>query len=284
VPPMTLDRPDRGPGPGRPTGIPLPPEPMPRLRGGRMLKRWRYVGAYGPELMLCAGAVQIGVAHQAFWAVWEREPQRLHERTQFRRGRVQLPFGRVQVDDGPVAIELELAEQEAQPVEVVTPDGRSYAWTQKRAPVRARGSVRVDGASHEVDLAALIDESAGYHARHTAWTWSAGVGAATDGRPLAWNLVAGIHDSPRDSERTVWVDGAPREVEPVDFADDLSEISFAEGGSLRFAGEAVRARRDNILLIRSLYEQPFGTFTGTLPGGVELAEGYGVMERHVAVW
>ena len=57
-----------------------------------------------------------------------------------------------------------------------------------------------------------------------------------------------------------------------------------EGGSLRFAGEAVRARRDNMLLIRSLYEQPFGTFTGSLPGGIELAEGYGVMERHVAVW
>jgi len=36
--------------------------------------------------------------------------------------------------------------------------------------------------------------------------------------------------------------------------------------------------------VRSEYEQPFGTFRGTLPGGLELAEGYGVMERHVAVW
>jgi len=55
-------------------------------------------------------------------------------------------------------------------------------------------------------------------------------------------------------------------------------------GELRFAAGAVRARDDNLLVIRSEYEQPFGTFSGTLPGGIELAEGYGVMERHVAVW
>lgn len=36
--------------------------------------------------------------------------------------------------------------------------------------------------------------------------------------------------------------------------------------------------------MRSSYAQPFGTFTGTLPGGVTLAEGLGVLERHDAVW
>jgi hypothetical protein len=61
-------------------------------------------------------------------------------------------------------------------------------------------------------------------------------------------------------------------------------VSFAEGGALEFTAGAMRARHDNLLIFRSEYEQPFGTFRGTLPGGVELAEGYGVMERHVAVW
>ena len=65
----------------------------------------------------------------------------------------------------------------------------------------------------------------------------------------------------------MWVDGEPAEVGPVQFAADLSAVAFAEGGTLRFAGEATRAREDNILLFRSSYEQPFGTFTGTLPGG-----------------
>ncbi|HEY8865824.1 MAG TPA: DUF2804 family protein, partial [Solirubrobacteraceae bacterium] len=135
-----------------------------------------------------------------------------------------------------------------------------------------------------IDARAFIDDSAGYHDRHTAWRWSAGLGTATDGRALAWNLVDGIHDSPRDSERTVWVDGAPAEVGPVQFATDLSAVAFAEGGALRCAAEATRAREDNLLLFRSSYEQPFGSFGGELPGGITLAEGYGVMERHDVVW
>ena len=34
----------------------------------------------------------------------------------------------------------------------------------------------------------------------------------------------------------------------------------------------------------SRYRQPFGTFAGELPGGLELAEGYGVMEDHDVHW
>jgi hypothetical protein len=32
------------------------------------------------------------------------------------------------------------------------------------------------------------------------------------------------------------------------------------------------------------YRQPFGTFTGELPGGFPLADGFGVMERHAVRW
>ena len=46
----------------------------------------------------------------------------------------------------------------------------------------------------------------------------------------------------------------------------------------------MRARRDNLVVFSSDYRQPFGTFTGTLPGGVRLAEGFGVMERHDVRW
>ena len=68
------------------------------------------------------------------------------------------------------------------------------------------------------------------------------------------------------------------------FAPDLSGVEFSDGGRLWFRSEAIRRRDDNLLLIRSRYEQPFGTFSGRLPGGLELAEGYGVMERHDAAW
>ena len=48
--------------------------------------------------------------------------------------------------------------------------------------------------------------------------------------------------------------------------------------------EATRRRQENLLLIRSAYRQPFGTFTGTLPGGLVLREAHGVMEWHDAIW
>ena len=234
----------RGPGPGRPA-LPLPPARMPPVRGGRPLKRWTYIGAYGPALMLCSITGRIGVAPFSWWAVWDGE--RLREG---RRG-------------------LKLEVSGGAEIEVVSPHGRQYAWTRKRE-ARVRGSFG--------ELAGIVDESAGYHARNTEWRWSAGVGTLVSGEPVTWNLVDGIHDAPEASERTVWVAGEPREVGPVAF-DDLRAV-----GGLRFTAVATRARRENYLLVRSDYEQPFGTFMGTVPGAGELRDGWGVMERHDVRW
>ena len=74
-----------------------------------------------------------------------------------------------------------------------------------------------------------------------------------------------------NSERTLWVQGEPREVPPT------------AGDGLTFHPEAERARRDNLIILRSAYRQPFGTFSGTL-AGLPLAEGYGVTETHDAWW
>src|SRR3954447_4902479 len=60
--------PRRGDG-GASLNPPLPPGRMPLLRRGRQLKRWRYVGVYGPEVMLCVGVARIGVIRKAWWAV-----------------------------------------------------------------------------------------------------------------------------------------------------------------------------------------------------------------------
>jgi Protein of unknown function (DUF2804) len=244
---------------------PVPPDRMPLLRGGRPLKRWTYVGAFGPELMLCAARARIAGVPIAWWAVWDRAHGRLVEG---RRGVAVTP--RRATVRGRLELELDLGA----PVEVVSPHGDQYAWTRKRI-ARARG--RYDG--RPVDLRAIVDESAGYHARHTAWHWSAGVGTLASGEAVAWNLVDGIHDAETGSERAVWIDGEPHEVPPVRFAADLSAVA-----GLRFTAEATRARRENLVLIRSDYEQPFGAFAGELPGAGELREGWGVMERHDAYW
>jgi uncharacterized protein DUF2804 len=267
--------PYRGDGSDRPAGLALPPAPLPRRQGRRPLKRWRYVGVYGSDVMLCVGAARIAGVPQSFWAVWDRS--RLWERTTLRRGRVDLPDGAARVADREVSVDLVL-EPAGDAVEVVSRHGDSYIWTRKR-PLRATGLVTLEGRTLAIDAPGLLDDSAGYHARRTAWEWSAGAGTGVDGEHVVWNLVAGVHDAPSCSERTVWIDGVACEVGPVVFAEGLDGV-----GSLHFTPEAERVRRDDLLLVASDYRQPFGTFSGTLPDGTEMARGYGVMERHRARW
>jgi hypothetical protein len=150
--------------------------------------------------------------------------------------------------------------------------------------MRARGVLDASGRRREIDQYAFIDDSAGYHERHTAWEWSAGVGTARTGERVAWNLVTGIHDSPAGSERTVWVDGRASEVPAVRFEPGLGGIESPDGTRLGFSEWGARSDDTNLLLFRSHYRQPFGAFGGALPGGLELAEGYGVMEEHEVFW
>ena len=257
----------------RELGLELPPRRA--WRGARPLKRWRYVGVYGPELMLCVGQASVGGLPQRWWAVALPDGT-LHERTTVGRGGVRLEGSRVRVQTRHVGIDLSL--EEAGGVEIVSPHGAHWIWTRKQANVPARGTLRLDGREQRIDGVAFVDDSAGYHARHTAWRWSAGHGRLEDGRAVGWNLVDGVHDG-EPSERTVWVEGEPHEVGPVEFAADLSEV-----GGLRFSEWSAREDHTNLLLFRSDYRQPFGTFEGELPGGLPLAEGYGVMEVHDVRW
>jgi len=254
---------------------------MPLLHAGRLLKRWRYVSIWSRELLMCVARISVGPFRQEFWAVWDRAEQRLWERTRLLPCCVQLPARRVLVRDGNVTMDLNLDEGDG--LEVVVPDGRAYTWTRKQI-VRAHGSLQLAGDAKEVEAVALIDDNAGYHPRHTRWQWSGGSGQDTHGRQVAWSVFVGLNDPPTNSERTVWLDGVPTEVGPVRFAADLASVDFAEGGRLRFQEERARERRDNLLLVRSSYRQPFGSFAGILPGGIELSEAYGVMERHEAYW
>jgi hypothetical protein len=228
--------------------------------------------------MLCAAVVRVGPAHQRFWAAWDRERRELRERTILTpTTAVRLEYGRVIVEDASVQFDIRLSETDG--IETVHPSGDCYAWTRKQAGIAATGTVTIAGRTRPIVARAIIDDTAGYYERHTRWRWSAGVGESEDHRPVAWNLVEGVNDSARNSERTIWVDGEPFEPPPQAFADDLSRV-----GELSFTAEATRSRSEQLVLIRSRYRQPFGTFAGLLPGGVRLAVGYGVMEDHEVWW
>src|SRR5256885_8737466 len=105
----------------------------------RPLKRWRYVGAYGPDVMACVGDVRIGVLRQRFWAV--SEPGRpVVERTTLGRGGVSIDGSRASVSTSEVEIDL-----------LVDGDGgvetrhADEVWTRKQAGVPVRGTVAVQG-------------------------------------------------------------------------------------------------------------------------------------------
>lgn len=271
----------RGPGPGRPD-LPLPPGRMPLRRDGQLRKRWRYVGVFAPELMLCAARAQVGIFSQSFWVLWDREQRRHHAGTSMRPGAavVTIDGPRLTISSRGLRAELELGE--AAPVEAICPSGSGWGWTRKRAGVPVEGTVEADGRARRLSALGVDDESAGYHRRRAAWHWSAGVGRDADGRAVAWNLVEGINDPPGNSERAVWVEGEPREPAPVRF-EGTEAVAFADRGRLRFHAECERARDDNLLLLRSRYRHLFGSFSGSLDG-LELAEGLGVMEDHRALW
>jgi uncharacterized protein DUF2804 len=268
------------------------------LRGGRPLKRWRYVAIFGERLVACAALVQIGPARQSFWALCSSaEDGRMRERTRMlpRRREVELNAGAPEADGRPAAagrmrvrdlgVALDLVLDEDAGIEALCPHGRAEVWTRKQAGIRAHGTLALDGGPPQaIEALAVIDDTAGHHARHTEWHWSAGVGESPDGLALAWNLVSGVNDPPSGSERAVWVAGEPHEVPPVSFAADLSRIDCEDGSTLRFDAEAERSRRENLLIVSSDYRAPFGSFSGTLPGGLALARGRGVVEHHRARW
>ncbi|MGZ4178833.1 MAG: DUF2804 family protein [Solirubrobacteraceae bacterium] len=266
------------PRPAALSGLPLPPAAMPSHLGTRPLKAWRYVGVFGPELMICVAAVRVGRARQSFWAMWDRRARRLHERTWLSAGGVELARGGARITDGRTSVSLRFEEDQG--IEAVCPSGTGYAWTRKQGGIPATATVDLgDGRPHATQARAVIDDTAAYYERHTRWRWCAGVGTDAEAHPVAWNLVEGVNDPDTGSERTVWVDGVPTEVGPVMIAPVLDAV-----GELRFHHEATRAHRQNLVVVRSRYRQPFGTFSGTLPDGTRLAEGFGVMEDHDAWW
>lgn len=277
-----LDRPYRGDASGLPRGVPLPPQRLPLLRGGQLRKRWRYLSLWGPEISLCAARVEVGLLPREYCAICDHRRGRLSKRTHFFANRVDLSADRLRVDDGNVSIDVVLEPTDA--FDVYRPEKRAYIWSHKELYQRVRGSVRVDGAEHDLRGVGFVDVSAGYHARRTSWRWSAGAGVDVEGRGVAWSAIVGLFDTPESSERTLWIEGVGHEIGPVSFSDDLTTVAFADGAELHFREEAALRMHDNLLVIRADYEHAFGSYSGALPGGIEIREAHGVRERQDAVW
>src|SRR5690242_13113048 len=110
--------------------FPVPPSSMRRWRDGRPLERWRYVGVYGPDVMLCAGDARIGPLRQRFWAVATPDG-RLREKTSVVGSAGVRMTGPELAIDAP-GVRARLRVEESAPVETLSPHGASYIWTAKQ--------------------------------------------------------------------------------------------------------------------------------------------------------
>ena len=258
------------------------PASLPLFSHGQLRKRWRYVGLFSDEVMLCAARAEVGPLTQSFWIFLDRQGPRHAARTILLPGsrEVTLDGPRLEIDGPDLRASLRLGE--VAPIETTCPSGAAEAWTRKRVGMPVEGTVEVPGRRWQVSGHGVDDESAGHHQRHTSWHWSAGVGVSTDGRAVAWNLVKGINDPPNGSERAIWINGEPAEPPPVRF-EGSEAIELGGDERLEFRDESEHVHNENYLLIRSDYRHQFGSFSGAL-GGVELASGLGVMEEHDARW
>ena len=305
----TAGLPWRGPGPERPE-LPLPPGKVPLRRDGSWRKRWRYLGAFSDELLVCAARVQVGPVGQTFWAIWERADGVLHERT-----RTIAPGARPRrgLDPGPRGQRRGADRLGAGERRDAGPDrGRGQARGRARArlPARGRGRLGRGDLSHrrggqlrldaqatwsrsrcDVRIGDASDPDARRAGSRTSpaaitpttrsGTGRPGVGETRDGRAVGWNLVgraqrpgAGLRarDLGRRRRRRRAAAGELRRPR----GDRASATA-----RLEFSAETERRSEQSRPFAYS-YRQPFGTFTGSLPGGLELASGLGVMEHHEA--
>ena len=224
--------------------------------------------------MLCVASVRIGPARQAFWAVWDRPPAGCTSGRRSARGAVELSPGGARLADARASSSSSRStrppgSRRSAPAATATP-GRA-----SRAASRPAAGSRSTARRRPVEARAVIDDTAAYYQRHTALALVAPAsGTAADGRALAWNLVAG-RQRPAARQRAHRVD---RRRAARAGAGHLRRRPRPASASCASPPRPPASSRENLVLIRSRYRQPFGTFSGALPGGVALAEGFGVME------
>lgn len=281
-------------------------------RRGRT-RRWSYTAVGAPEAAAGAAIVDLGFASTAFaWCLvdgqlltWDarglpvvsaRMGDHAGTAARFRARGARVTIG----PDGDMDVDVPVRGGRLRATSAVEPGGAAVCvtptprggWnaTQKVAGERARLRVSVPGAQVTTTGATWRDWTLGAQDRDTTWRWAAGAGSDADDRRVGVNVSTGMNGVV--GEDVVWWDGAPHplvvdHLGPV--GDDLRGDWSMHGPGWELVLHAVGARAadENLLLVRSRYVQPVGTFSGTLPGPdgapvpVELV---GVTEDHEARW
>jgi hypothetical protein len=154
----------------------------------------------------------------------------------------------------------------------------SASVTAKTAGMPATGHLVVhgDGGSRSYSLNGGFggyDYTKGLLPRNTAWHWAYGTGRLADGTVLGFNIVdsfSGVGE--RSRENAVWIDGRPSALDArTRFVFDRADVMepwqiTTEDGTVRLRFEPLAAHNEylDVKLLRSLFIQPMGHFSGEI--------------------
>lgn len=283
-------------------------------------KRWLYLALASEEVWISLAVVRTGYAATAFGFAYDLAKRTmLVDRTvlgptaaahvadgphepgalaRFSLGRSSIVMARagsrvdVRARIGELEVEAALDEAASPPsVSAIAPlGGRLVNATEKRALARVSGHARAAGRTFDLARAAAgWDYTHGLLPRHTRWHWAFALGTTTDGAPIAFNVVQGFVG---EAECAAFFDGGVHPLTEPRFEMDVDRPTLpwklrGEGIDLSFSPGAVHAQHTRLVLIRSRFIQPVGTFDGTLRvGGRDLrVEGLpGVVEDQDVLW
>ena len=233
--------------------------------------------------MLCAARAQVGPLGQCFWALWDREGERSYANTRLRPGSTEVRMDGPEIVVEARDLQARLTLGDSAPIESICPSGSGWGWTRKRAGVPIEATIETpDGAlaaqragrRRRVGRLPAAPAPAGTGRRASA-------GQATDARsPGTWSRASTTHRRAA-SARSGSTARRPSQRRSPSRAS--AQCASRAAPSSTFTPGSERARKDNFLVFRSQYRHLFGDFSGSLDG-LELAEGFGVMEQHEAVW
>ncbi len=168
-----------------------------------------------------------------------------------------------------------LAAGAAPPLTVIAPveGGDGVNVTQKWAALQAFGELEVAGHRYRLDGGVGgLDSTHGYLARRTAWRWAFVCGRLDDGTPVGINLVEGFNETRDDvNENALWLGGRLYGLGRARFTwnhDDVLDRWHVRttDGVLDLTFKPIAAHRElrDLVVVRSRFSQPVGTWSGTI--------------------
>jgi hypothetical protein len=285
-------------------------------------KKWCWIGIASDEVWISLGVVRTGYATSAFAFVFDLASRRmladvtvvgppraakvtddLHAEgvlARFDFGRSSVALERRERATSElrarfVGLSLDVAFEEtsAPPaISAITQLGPSLASaTEKRVLMQVHGAAVVNGRRIALSNGALggYDYTQGTMPRHTRWKWAFAMGRAKDGAPVAFNVVQGFVG---EAECAAFRASGVHPLHEPRFEFDLEHPErpwqlAGDGMALAFDVGAIHRQNTNLVLVRSRFLQPVGTFRGTLRvdgRDVEVDGLPGVVEDQDLVW